>query len=83
MAQDKNLTNQNNTNNFGNKSGESAPKASLGGQSISDLLANGPKPTMRPITEGFTLHDGGKPLYETTDGKTGSPSIRGTVQRQS
>lgn len=69
MSNDNNSAKQSKTSTPINQTGTSSPQASLGGQLISDLLANGPTPTMRPITEGFTLHEHSRPLYETDDGK--------------
>lgn len=61
MSDERNTSAQVNSN--GNSGGDnsqprvSTPQASLAGRSISDLLSGGAKPTMRPITEGFSLHE--------------------------
>ena len=58
MSEDNKNKEQGSSINQGQTKTGMSPQASLGGQTISSLLSNGPKPTMRPITEGFSLHNG-------------------------
>ena len=57
--ENENKSSQGNTQNNGSMGNGNinteAPRASLGGQPIDSLLSGGPKPSMRPVTEGFTL----------------------------